>query len=66
MPDRVRPMADSLTLAVTSPSITRPVSLWLGLPGLLALIALGAEGQRRHRAPTALAIRTCEARRSHS
>jgi hypothetical protein len=66
MPDRVRPMADSLTLAVTSPSITRPVSLWLGLPGLLALIALGAEGHRRHRVPTALAIRTCEARRSHS
>ena len=63
MPDRVRPMADSLTLAVTSPSITRPVSLWLGL---LALIAVGAEGQRRHRAPTALAIRTREARRSHS
>lgn len=63
MPDRVRPMADSLTLAVTSPSITRPVPLWLGL---LALIALGAEGQWRHRAPTALAIRTCEARRNHS
>ena len=62
MPDRVRPMADSLTLAVTSPSITRPVSLRLGL---VALIALGAEGQRRHRAPTALAIRICEARRSH-
>ena len=56
MPDRVRPMADSLTLAVTSPSITRPVSLWLGLPGLLALITLGAEGKRRHRAPSALAI----------
>jgi simple sugar transport system permease protein len=66
MPDRVRPMADSLTLAVTSPSITRPVSLWPGLPGLHALTALGAEGRRRHKAPTALAIRTCEARRSHS
>jgi general nucleoside transport system permease protein len=56
MPDRVRPMGDSLTLAVTSTSITRPVSLWLGLPCLLALIALGAEGRRRHRAVTALAI----------
>jgi hypothetical protein len=62
MPDRVRPMADSLTLAVTSPSITRPAPLW---PGLLAVIALGAESQRWHRAPTALGIRTCEARRSH-
>ena len=55
MPDRVRPMADSLTLAATSPSITPPVSLWLDLPGLLALIALLAEGKRRHRAATALA-----------
>jgi simple sugar transport system permease protein len=59
-------MADSLTLAVTSPSINRPVWLWLGLPRLLALIALGAKGQRRHRAPAALAIHTCEARRSQS
>jgi hypothetical protein len=32
MPDRVRPMGDSLALAVTSPSITLPLSLWLGLP----------------------------------
>jgi general nucleoside transport system permease protein len=56
MPDRVRPQAGSLTLAVTSPSTTLPVSIRLGLPCLLALIALGAEGKRRHRAPTALAI----------
>jgi len=56
MPDRVRPMGDSLTPAVTSPSITRPMSLWLGLPGLLEQIDLGAEGKRQHRARTALAI----------
>jgi general nucleoside transport system permease protein len=56
MPDRVRPMGDSLTLAVTSQSITLPVSLWLGLPCLLALIALGVERKRRRRALTALAI----------
>jgi hypothetical protein len=51
MPDRVRPMGDSLTLAVTSPPTTLPV-----LPGLPALIAPGAEGEQRHRAVTALAI----------
>jgi hypothetical protein len=62
MPDRVRPMGDSLTLAVTSPPTTPPVSLSLGppgppgVPGLPALIALGAEGRQRHRARTALAI----------
>jgi len=49
-------MGDSLTPAVTSPSITRPMSLWLGLPGLLEQIDLGAEGKRQHRARTALAI----------
>jgi hypothetical protein len=59
-------MADSLTLAVTSSSITLPVSLWLSLPRLLALIALGAEGKRRHRAALLRRFRTCEARRSHS
>ena len=56
MPDRVRPLGDSLTLAVTSPSITLPVSLWLGLPCLLTPIAPGAEGARRPRARTAPAI----------
>jgi hypothetical protein len=58
-------MGDSLTLAVTSPPTTLPVSLWLGppglpsppgLPGLPALIAPGAEGEQRHRAVTAPAI----------
>jgi ABC-type uncharacterized transport system permease subunit len=45
-----------LTLVVVSPSITLPVPLWLGMPYLLALVALGTEGKRRHKAPTALAI----------
>ncbi|WP_433508902.1 ABC transporter permease [Nonomuraea sp. CA-143628] len=45
-----------LSLVVVSPSVTLPVSLWLGMPYLLALVALGTEGKRRHRAPTALAI----------
>jgi simple sugar transport system permease protein len=45
-----------LALVIVSPSITLPVPLWLGMPYLLALVALGTEGKRRHRAPTALAI----------
>jgi hypothetical protein len=66
MPDRVRPLGDSLTLAVTSPPITPPVPPWLGLPGLRALIAPGAQGKRRHRAPLHRRFRTCEARPSRS
>ncbi|MFF0223353.1 ABC transporter permease [Streptomyces sp. NPDC004629] len=43
-------------LAVTAPTLTVPVPLWLGMPYLLALVALGTEGKRRHRAPEALAV----------
>jgi general nucleoside transport system permease protein len=46
----------SVALAVTAPAITVPVPLWLALPYVLALIALGAEGNRRSKGPTALAI----------
>jgi simple sugar transport system permease protein len=45
-----------LALVIASPSITLPVPLWLGMPYLLALVALGIEGKRRHSTPTALAI----------
>jgi ABC-type uncharacterized transport system permease subunit len=43
-------------LAAANPSVTLPVPLWLGMPYLLALVALGTEGKRRHRAPEALAV----------
>jgi simple sugar transport system permease protein len=43
-------------LAVANPSVTLPVPLWLGMPYLLALAALGTEGKRRHHAPEALAV----------
>jgi ABC-type uncharacterized transport system permease subunit len=45
-----------VSLAVTAPSVTIPVPLWLGMPYALALIALGAEGKRRNQAPAALAV----------
>ncbi|GAA0975731.1 hypothetical protein GCM10009555_034090 [Acrocarpospora macrocephala] len=45
-----------LALVIVPPSITLPVPLWLAMPYLLALVALGTEGKRRHKAPTALAV----------
>jgi hypothetical protein len=66
MPDRVRPMGDSLTLAITSPPITLPVPLWPCLPGLPALIALGLRASGGTEPPLHWRFRTCEARRSRS
>jgi hypothetical protein len=66
MPDRVRPMGGSLTLAATSLPITPPVSLWLGLPGLLTLTALGLSASGGTEPPPHWRFRTCEARRSRS
>jgi ABC-type uncharacterized transport system permease subunit len=49
-------LAALVALAVARPAMTLPVSLWLAMPYVLALVALAAEGKRRHKAPSALAI----------
>jgi ABC-type uncharacterized transport system permease subunit len=43
-------------LAVVQPDVTLPVSLWLAMPYVLALVALGSGPTIRHRAPSALTI----------
>jgi simple sugar transport system permease protein len=49
-------LAGLVVLALAHPQLTLPASLWLAMPYVLALAALGAGGAARHRAPSALTL----------